>query len=328
MTEKGRDISMLLSQKRLRQILGVLWLIDGLLQLQPAMFTMNMVNKVMDPTASGQPGLIAASLNWIIAVTTQNLIAINLLIVVAQIILGILLIAGLWVRGTVIISIIWALIVWYGGEGMSMLLTGQASALTGAPGAVLLYPLLGLAIYPQRTPNDPSGESNESGLLSRLQLRWILAGFWVFVALLQLQPYWWQDGQISEFISGMTGQGGLDGILLDPMFNVLAIITVHVEVVLNVLLIIIFLALGIGLAVVKQDRVRPWLIASILVSVLLWWGAQGFGMILTGMATDFNSGLLLIVMALGCWPKASLLQAARKPSIPDAKQTGDTVQTA
>jgi len=319
---------MLLSQKRLRQILGVLWLIDGLLQLQPAMFTMNMVNKVMDPTAVGQPGPIAASLNWIIAVTTHNLIAINLLIVVVQVILGVLLIAGFWVRGTVIASIVWALIVWYGGEGMSMLLTGQASALTGAPGAVLLYPLLGFVIYPRRTSNDPSSEGSESGLLSRLQLRWILAGFWIFVALLQLQPYWWQDGQISGVISGMAGQGGLDGILLDPTFNALSKITAHAEIVLNVLLIIVFLALGIGLAVTKQDRVRPWLIASIIVSVLLWWGAEAFGMVLTGMATDFNSGLLLVVMALGCWPKASLLQAARKPSAPDVRQTGDSVQRA
>ena len=315
---------MLLSQKRLRQILGVLWLIDGLLQLQPAMFTMNMVNKIMDPTAAGQPGPIAASLNWIIAVTTHNLIAINLLIVVVQIILGVLLIGGWWVRGTVIASIVWALIVWYGGEGMSMLLTGQGSALTGAPGAVLLYPLLGLVIYPRRT----SGDGSESGLLSRLQLRWILAGFWIFVALLQLQPYWWQDGQISGVISGMAGQGGLDGILLDPTFNALSKITAHAEIVLNVLLIIVFLALGIGLAVTKQDRVRPWLIASILVSVLIWWGAEAFGMVLTGMATDFNSGLLLVVMALGCWPKASLLQAARKSSASDVRQTGDSVQRA
>lgn len=322
---KGRDIFMLLSQKRLRQILGVLWLIDGLLQLQPAMFTMNMVTKVMNPTAVGQPGPIAASLNWIIAVTTHNLIAINLLIVVVQVILGVLLIAGFWVRGTVIASIVWALIVWYGGEGMSMLLTGQASALTGAPGAVLLYPLLGFVIYPRRTSNDPS---SEGGLLSRLQLRWILAGFWIFVALLQLQPYWWQDGQISGVISGMAGQGGLDGILLDPTFNALSKITAHAEIVLNILLIIVFLALGIGLAVTKQDRVRPWLIASIIMSVLIWWGAEAFGMVLTGMATDFNSGLLLVVMALGCWPKASLLQAARNPSTPDLKQRGDLVQTA
>ena len=32
-----------------------------------------------------------------------------------------------------------------------MLLTGQASVLTGAPGPVLLYALLGLGAYPTRT---------------------------------------------------------------------------------------------------------------------------------------------------------------------------------
>ena len=318
---------MLLSQKRLRQILGVLWLIDGLLQLQPAMFTMNMVNKIMNPTAAGQPGPIAASLNWIIAVTTHNLTAVNLLIVVVQIMLGILLIAGFWVRGTVIASIVWALIVWYGGEGMSMLLTGQASALTGAPGAVLLYPLLGLVIYPRRTSKGSSVDASESGVLSRLQLRWILAGFWIFVALLQLQPYWWQSGQISGVISGMAGQGGLDGILLDPTFNLLSKITIHAEVVLNVILIIVFLALGIGLAVTKQDRVRPLLVASIVVSVILWWGVEGFGMILTGMATDFNSGLLLVVMALACWPRAYSLHAARE-GVGDVKQSEGSTQLA
>jgi len=163
--------------------------------------------------------------------------------------------------------------------------------------------------------------------LSRLQLRWILAGFWIFVALLQLQPYWWQPGQISGVMSGMAGQGGLDGILLDPTFNALSKITAHAEMVLNLLLIIVFLALGIGLAVVKQDRVRPLLVASIVVSILLWWGAEGFGMILTGMATDFNSGLLLVVMALACWPRTYSLLAARE-GVGDVKQSEGSTQLA
>jgi hypothetical protein len=327
MVQKGRKVFMLLSQKRLRQILGVIWLIDGLLQLQPAMFTM-MVNKVMNPTAVGQPGPIAASLNWIIAVTAHNLIAINLLIVIVQIALGILLIAGLWVRETVIASVVWALIVWYAGEGMSMLLTGQASVLTGAPGAVLLYPILGFAIYPRRTSNAPAGDASEEGVLSRLHLRWILAGFWILMGLLQLQPYWWQSGQISGVISGMAGQGGLDGILLDPTFNALAGLTSYAEVGLNIVLVIVCLALGIGLAVTKQDRIRPWLIASIIVSVIVWWTVQGFGMILTGMATDFNSGLLLVVMALGCWPKVASLRVAQQQSAPNGRQTKGSPQTA
>jgi hypothetical protein len=81
---------MLLSRKLLRQILGALWLIDGVLQLQPQMFTMNMVNGLMVPTVKSQPGPIAASLSWIIAVTTHNLTAVNLTISLVQIVIGIL----------------------------------------------------------------------------------------------------------------------------------------------------------------------------------------------------------------------------------------------
>lgn len=320
---------MLLSKQLLRRILGALWLIDGLLQLQPQMFTMNMVNGVMVPTVQRQPALIAASLHWIIAVTTQNLILINLLIAVVQIVLGVLLLAGLWVRGTVIASIVWSLIVWYAGEGMSMLLTGQASILTGAPGAVLLYPLLGLLIYPKASSaQGASAEADDGTILSQTHFRWFLAGFWIFAALLQLQPYWWQSGQISQTISGMVGQGGLNGILVDPIFNSLSALTSHIEVPLNSVLIVVFLALGIGLAVVKEDRLRSFLMASIVVSFIAWWGAEGFGMIFTGMATDFNSGLLLIVMALACWPKPAFLHETKDRAAQEAGPASGTTQTA
>jgi hypothetical protein len=326
---KGRNISMLLSKQLLRWILGALWLIDGLLQLQPQMFTMNMVNGVMVPTVQNQPAPVAASLHWIIAVTTQNLILINLLIAVVQIMLGILLLTGLWVRGTIIASIVWALIVWYAGEGMSMLLTGQAGILTGAPGAVLLYPLLGLLIYPKTSSGQSSSEEADEGtVLTQAHFRWFLAGFWVFSALLQLQPYWWQAGQISQTISGMVGQGGLNGILVDPILKGCAALTARIEVPLNIVLIVVFLALGIGLAVVKEDRLRPFLIASIVVSFIIWWGAEGLGMIFTGMATDFNSGLLIIVMTLACWPKATLLHAPQDRSVRDAEPASGTAQTA
>src|SRR5713101_4249781 len=190
---------MLLSRKALQRILGALWLIDGLLQLQPQMFTMNMVNGIMRPMLQGQPGLVESGLQFIVTQTTNHLTTVNLVIAIVQILLGLgfLLLSDRWVKDLVIASMVWAFIVWFGGEGMSMLLTGQASILTGAPGAVLLYPLLGLAIYPRKKvyPRKESdarsqGATRKVGddvLLSRRLLRYILSGFWFFAALLQLQ---------------------------------------------------------------------------------------------------------------------------------------------
>jgi hypothetical protein len=305
---------MLISRKRLTQLLGLLWLIDGLLQVQPQMWTMNMVNGVMKPMLVGQPAGIEGSLQMIISLTTRNLVLVNLLICVVQILIGLILLIGRGdkaIKYTLIASIVWSCIVWYGGEGMSMLLTGQASALTGAPGAVLLYALLALVVYPR----DPQAAPDEGGILSRLQLRWALAAFWILMAALQAQPHWWQSGQVSASISGMVGAGGLDGVLVDPVLQWLSAITASNEIALNSALIVVFLALGVALLAVKNAHIRPLLAASIVVSLILWYFTQAFGMIFTGMATDFNSGLLLVVIALACWPLAHGLVSERSKYI-------------
>jgi hypothetical protein len=153
--------------------------------------------------------VIEPSLQFIVNQTTQHLTAVNLLIAIVQVLLGLafLFLPNRLIKPVIIVSSIWALIVvWYGGEGMSMLLTGQASIFTGAPGAVLLYPLLGLVIWP-REPANGNAKENDEGLISRRLLRWFLAGFWIFAAVLQLQPNWWQPGQISQAIGAMVGQG-------------------------------------------------------------------------------------------------------------------------
>jgi hypothetical protein len=109
---------MLLSRKALQRILGMLWLIDGLLQLQPQMFTMNMVSSIMKPVLQGQPGIIEPSLQFIVTQTTLHLTAVNLLVASVQVCLGLgfLLLPDRWVKVVVLAPIVWAFIVWYGGE--------------------------------------------------------------------------------------------------------------------------------------------------------------------------------------------------------------------
>jgi hypothetical protein len=307
---------MLLSRKTLQRVLGVLWLIDGLLQLQPLMFTGNMINGIMRPMLQGQPEIFEPSLQFIVNQTSLHLVEVNLLIAVVQVLLGLgfLFLPDRWVKELVIASFVWAFIVWYGGEGMSILLTGTGSVLSGAPGAVLLYPLLGLAVYPRKrskaSSNDAAAKTRDDGLLSRRVLRWVLVGFWFFAALLQLQPNWWQPGQISGTIGAMVGQGGLNSVLVDPVLTQVSNATANIEIPLNIALIVVFLAIGIGLVVARDKQLRPFLIASIIMSVVIWYCSEAFGMILTGMATDFNSGLLLVVMALAVWPHVRIKQSA------------------
>ena len=324
---------MLLSRKALQRILGFLWLMDGLFQLQPLMFTGNMINNIMRPMLQGQPGFLEPSLQFIVNQTTVHLALVNVVIAVVQICLGLgfLLLSDRWVKELVIASIVWALIVWYGGEGMSMLLTGTASILTGAPGAVLLYPLLGFAVYPRRK-SDAAAQAGKvhlryDGLLTRAHLRWVLSGFWFFAALLQLQPNWWQPGQISQTIGAVTGQGGLDTVLVDPVLHRISDLTANIEIPLNIALIVVFLALGIGIAVTRREQLRGFLIASMVVSIIVWYCTEAFGMVLTGMATDFNSGLLVVVMALACWPKVQSLRFARTRIAHEARQ-GEEPETA
>jgi hypothetical protein len=67
---------MLLSRKTLKLMPGALWLVDGFLQAQPQMWTMNMINGVMKP-----------SLQFIVNQITLYLTAVNLLIAVVQILI-------------------------------------------------------------------------------------------------------------------------------------------------------------------------------------------------------------------------------------------------
>lgn len=291
---------MLLSRERIQYILGGFWVLDAVLQLQPQMFTMNMVNSVMAPTVDNQPAFIAAGLKWIIGITEAHLVAVNWGIVLIQMLIGLCLLTNRFVKPALILSMLWAATVWYAGNGLGLLLTGQATALTGAPASIIFYALLGLVIYPR-------SENAQEGLLSRQLLRLTFAGFWLFAALLQLQPYWWQAGQISQSIAVGYSPGTLSGLLLDPSLHWFAGLTQNIEVPLNIVLIVIFLALAATIAFAKPAMYKNALLVAMIVSLLLWWITQAFGMILTGMATDPNSGILLIVVAFACWPEKYFL---------------------
>jgi hypothetical protein len=68
-------------------------------------------------------------------------------------------------------------VVWWFGEAFGMLFMNMASPLTGAPGAVLLYALIGLVVWPGERPG---------GLLGIRGTRVAWAALWLVMSWLWL----------------------------------------------------------------------------------------------------------------------------------------------
>ena len=269
-----------ISRRWLQTFLGIIWFIDGILQLKPQMFTSQFVSQVLLPTAQGQPFWIEQTITWAAHIVAAHIFVYNFIFAAIQLFLGLLLILNRWVKGTLILSFIWTVIVWWFSEGFGMLFTGQATFLTGAPGAVFLYGLIGIIIW----PGNDNAEIN--GLLSQKWsgiARFSLAVLWILGGFLQLQP---------TFLT----QGGMNGIFSVDAFNATA--AAH-PLFVNLTFAILMWVAGILLLIKKSTKALStgfWL--SVALALFIWWAGEGFGQMLSPLGTDPNSGPLFILLAL------------------------------
>ena len=137
-------------------VLGALWAIDGLLQLQPYMYekgSNGLLGVVADNTM-GHPNFITDFIAFVTRQMVAHQLIGNTTVALIQLAMGVLLI---WsgarryygiARAALSISMAWALIVWVVGEGVGGLIMPQAAMLTGAPGAAILYGLAALYLWP------------------------------------------------------------------------------------------------------------------------------------------------------------------------------------
>jgi hypothetical protein len=68
--------------------LGGLWLLDGILQFQPAMFTSAFVSTVLSPNLQGQPPIIESIIAFGINLFSSNIFWFNLASALIQILIG------------------------------------------------------------------------------------------------------------------------------------------------------------------------------------------------------------------------------------------------
>ena len=140
------------AEPRGRQVIrigfGVLWILDGLLQAQPAM-PLGLATNVTEPSADGAPGWVRGLVDFAARGWTYHPVNAAAAAVWIQIGIGIWLITaarGPWSRLGGLASVGWGLVVWIFGEAFGGIFAPGLSWVFGAPGAALLYAVAGALI--------------------------------------------------------------------------------------------------------------------------------------------------------------------------------------
>ena len=289
-------IAVLDLRRKLQLVLAVIWLLDGVLQYQPSMFG-KAFPQMLAATSSGNPAVVASPITWSATFIGHHLVAANALFATAQLALGL----GIAWRPTVKLalgaSVAWSLGVWWFGEGLGSVLTGNASPLSGAPGAVILYALLAVLLWPadrDRAAPFVAGRAVGRGVARGL---WLV--LWASLAFFALQPASRAPRAISAMIAAMAaGQPGWLAWIDDHAASALDRQGLAASIVLAAALAVVAAA-----PFLPARPSRAALILAIVLAVLIWL-AEGLGGMLTGGGTDPNSGPLLALLAVAFWPGA------------------------
>lgn len=289
--------------------LGVIWLLVGLFQFKSFMYTHSLITEVFAPAAKGQPSWVGSPMRAFDDFYGRDLTLWNTLAGEIQVAIGLgLIVSRRSVRPALVVSFAWALVVWWFGEGFGGLVSHTLPAqLMGAPGAVILYALIGLLVWPTdkqqgRSPADMGPLGDRGGQVA-WALLWLLGGgLWLanvnrareatsemIKAMAETSPHWLAKiqnwGVHQTHGHGTTIAVGLAILSVVIAFGVFGPAPLR------------WSALGLGIVL----SLAYWLFGQSLGGP--FW-AEG--------ATDFNAGPLFVLLAVALLP---VPQRARREEV-------------
>ncbi len=289
--------------RRIAQLaLGVVWLLDGVLQLQPIFFTSgpNGFSGMLAGMAPGTPGFVARSITWNASIVDQHAIATNAAFALIQILLGFGIAWRPSLKLALAASIAWSVSVWWFGEGLGGVLQGNGTPIAGGPGAVLFYALLAVVLWPA----ERAGESPPfiaARAVGPRAARGIWAVTWLGLAYLSLIGSGRSPQGIHDLIDGLRlGEPGWLGAIDRHSESLVSNHGLAVAVVLATLCI----SIAVGVFLPGRGQ-RAVVVMAIVSGAVIWVVGENFGMLFPGGSTDPNSGPLLILLALAYWPLRS-----------------------
>jgi hypothetical protein len=273
------------ARRAIQTVLGLIWLLDGALQFQSFMYSKGFI-QVITGLETGQPYWLASSIKWAAHIFQSNLTGLNTLFALTQIIIGLGLLYRPTVKGALALSFAWSLIVWWSAEAFGFLFSNTASPLTGAPGAVLLYAIIGLLVWPTQRPG---------GLLGLRGARTTWAALWLVMAWLWLlAPNSTANATSGAISNAPSGAGWLSSL----QHSVATAAAGHG---LPIAICLAGVSAAFAVTVAMNWHPRKFLVLGVILDLAYWVLGQGFGGILTGSGTDPNAGPLFILLAFGMY---------------------------
>ena len=225
----------------LQLILAAIWLLDGVLQYQSSMYT-KVFGQMIGGTSSGNPGVIARPISWNATLVEHHLVLLNTVFATIQLLIGLGIACRPTVRLALAASIAWSLGVWWFGEGLGGVLSGAASPVNGAPGAVIFYALLAVLLWPADRPavTAPFVAARAVGA-TVARLLWLV--LWGSLAYFALTPANRAPQALHDMIVGMTG--GEPG-WLTALENHAAALVAHQGLAASIVLAVALIVVALG----------------------------------------------------------------------------------
>lgn len=296
----------MLTRRKVQVALGLVWLLDGALQFQSFMYSQGFIREVIEPMTVMQPVWAKESILWAAHIAGGDLTLWNTGFALVQCLIGLGLLYRPTVKPALAVSFVWALVVWWVGEGFGMVLMDMGSPFTGAPGPVLLYAVVGLMVWPSEREEGRSAAA--SGLLGERGGLALFSAVWVGAALL------WAQALARSVLSFSGALIEASGDSMPWLFHLQRSLATSVrgdgKTIAAVLLVV---SLLVAVGVWSRWR-REFLALGVLVSLVYWVLGQSLGGLTTGSATDPGAGPLMVLLALAVWPRAAA--PARLPAWP------------
>ncbi len=195
-------------------------------------------------------------------------------------------------------SIVWALTVWWFGEGLGGLFSGAGTPLGGGPGAVLFYAVLAVLLWPSQRPASPFVAARTVG---HTAARAVWTAVWLFLALLTVVGNGRSPQALHDIVARLSS-GQPPWLLRIDRWSAAVLLHDGTTVAVLFAAFCVLVAFSVYL---RPTPTRAVLVVAIAAFAFIWVAVQNFGGDLAGGATDPNSGLLVLLFIISYWPVAA-----------------------